>query len=66
MKKILQKLKHCLMLINLVGCASGPVVTKFDADWEFLQSSSGQTKACLSKDDVNKLKETLIRCKAAQ
>ncbi len=57
-------------LISLVilgdGCASRPVVTTFDAKWEFVERAGPPVKACLAEDDVAKLRELLIRCKAAQ
>lgn len=46
----------------LVSCATKPTSTKFDGQWEFIDNNQGETKACLSKSDVMKLRETLIRC----
>jgi len=43
---------------TLSGCASTEEPAVFDAHWN-IQGD----KACLSKDDVIKLRETLIRCK---
>ncbi len=47
----------------LVGCATEPKSTKFDGEWEFYEVTPFQEpKACLSKEDVKKLRELLIRC----
>lgn len=48
------------------GCASRPVATSFDGKWEFVERPGQPIKACLVEDDVAKLRELLIRCKAAQ
>ena len=51
------------LLALLSACASGPTSTKFDGDWEFHQVHPfEEPKACLSKEDVKKLREVLIRC----
>lgn len=46
-----------ILTLFLSACASTPVDTKFDGDWEFING-----KACLSKEDVQKLRKILIRC----
>ena len=67
MKKTLKSLTTFLILNSLmVGCASRPAATEFDAKWEFCVSPSGESKACLGLDDVKKLREILIRCQKCQ
>lgn len=47
------------------ACATEPKTTKFDGDWEFYQTTPfEEPKACLSKEDVKKLREVLIRCQS--
>lgn len=60
------RLSHFLILSLFVGgCASAPIDSKFDGNWEFIKSpTDGKQKACLDEDDVSKLKELLIRLKA--
>lgn len=65
MQKILLKLTLFLILSFFPGCAA-PVVTNFDGKWEFVDQPGQPLKACLQEDDVAKLRETLIRCKAVQ
>lgn len=48
------------------GCASRPAATNFDGKWEFVERAGQPIKACLTEDDVAKLRELLIRCKAAE
>lgn len=58
-------LNSCLLGLGS-GCASRPVATAFDGKWEFVERPGQPVKACLVEDDVAKLRELLIRCKAAQ
>lgn len=46
----------------VVSCTSTPKTTRFDGKWEFIDNPKGETKACLAKPDVQKLRELLIRC----
>ncbi len=50
-----------VFLLILSACSHQPT-TKFDGQWEFCASSTGETMACLSQPDVKKLRELLIRC----
>ncbi len=58
----------CVLLATVIGggCAHKPVVTVFDAKWEFIERPGQAPKACLGQDDVMKLRELLIRCKAVE
>ncbi len=58
-------LNSCLLGLG-GGCAAKPVVAEFDGKWEFVERPGPSLKACLVEDDVAKLRELLIRCKAAQ
>lgn len=53
--------KLCVIFLILSGCITIAPIT-FDAEWVFLKDKDGQTMACLPKEDVKKLRETLIRC----
>lgn len=53
-----------LSLLAGGGCASKPVTTAFDGQWEFVDRPGQPLKACLGEKDVAKLRELLIRCKA--
>lgn len=51
------------LTLGLTACAAfEPKPTKFDGEWEFLKNERGETRACLPKEDVKKLREILIRC----
>lgn len=59
------RLSLILFLLALLNssCASKAVVTDFDGKWEMRDAGPGTTpKACLSEDDVMKLRTVLIRC----
>lgn len=45
----------------LSGCATEP---KLNLNWEFLTNPKGETKACISEDEVVQLKTALIFCEA--
>lgn len=54
-----------LILITLsnLGCASNLKSTKFDGKWELMQKHPfDEQKACLSLEDLKKLRATLVRC----
>lgn len=54
-----------LTLVLLLSCAGAePQAEPFQADWEFVVTPGQATKACLSEDEVGKLREALIRCQA--
>ena len=48
-----------LLLMITYGCASTPKPVTFDADWEF-KGDGEKRKACLSIEDVKKLRELLV------
>lgn len=50
----------------LSSCASRPVATKFDAQWEMVEVIPGETRACLDMAGVKKLREILIRCRSPE
>lgn len=56
---MLQSLIICLLLLN--SCKS-VIDTTFNADWEFLKNKEGETKACLSQNDVVYIKSILRQC----
>lgn len=66
LSSILCLVSSLLAALVTTGCASGPVVTSFDGKWSFVYSEGQPVKACLVEDDVAKLRELLIRCKAGQ
>jgi hypothetical protein len=39
---------------------------KFNGRWQFIEAKPGETMACLSREDVQKLREELIRCRASK
>lgn len=41
---------------------SKPKAQPFDADWKFCEVVPGEQMACLKQEDVEKLREALIRC----
>lgn len=55
-----------VFLSSIFGCASEPEAETFVADWEFVDRPGMPTKACLSQDEVGRLREALIRCKASK
>lgn len=57
-------LVSCSLGLVATGCASSPVATSFDGKWEFILRKDQPVKACLVEEDVAKLRELLIRCKA--
>lgn len=48
-----------LILAITIGCVSAPKPVTFDADWEF-KGDGKDKKACLSMEDVQRLREILI------
>jgi hypothetical protein len=57
----------CLTLSSVLGggCASRPTVTSFDGKWTLIEvPGDPKLKACLEEEDVQKLRETLIRCES--
>lgn len=50
------------MLFFSMSCASKPRPAKFSGKWQFCEIIPGEGMACLSKDDVKRLREVLIRC----
>jgi hypothetical protein len=52
-----------VILPLLVGCASEPAAEPFKANWEFVDETGKPRKACILEEDVQKLREQLIRCK---
>ncbi len=66
MQKTLKSSMLFLALASGAGCASRPVSTTFEGRWTFVEMPGEPVKACLVEDDVAKLREILIRCKAAQ
>lgn len=57
-----------LSLLISTGCAQVPLetTTTFYGKWEFIEQPGQPVKACLVENDVAKLREILIRCRAAQ
>lgn len=54
-----------LILSLIVGaCTTPPRPTKFDANWQLVELSpfDEEPHACLSMEEVKKLRELLIRC----
>lgn len=57
------KLLMICFLIVLSSCAHTPASTPFDGRWAFCEVIPGDEHwACLAKNDVKKLKETLNQC----
>ncbi len=57
-----RKLCAAFSILELVACAQKPIVTKFDAAWEFCSNTPYEVLACLKEDDVKALRATLIEC----
>lgn len=51
-----------IFFLILSSCAQRPVVTSFDGKWSYLEVPGEPVKACLIEEDVQKLRELLIRC----
>lgn len=63
MRKNLKNFLTLSLALFFVGCTTNPKPAKFDGDWEFYSATPfEEPKACLSKADVKKLREILIRC----
>ena len=59
MKHLLLVMFLSLMIFSNLSCTH--VVRKqFNGTWEFLKDKDGRIKACLSKEDIKKLREVLI------
>lgn len=56
-------LSALLLLETVLSCAAPVQATKFDGKWKFIEVMPGEQMACLSEDDVKKLREQLIRCR---
>lgn len=48
-------------LILSSGCSSAPINTAVDVNWQFVDHE-GEKLACLNEEDVDKVRELLIRC----
>lgn len=65
----MQKIRLSLMLFLILnsGCASHPKAVSFDGNWELVDAGPDQpVKACLKEEDVDKLREILIRCESSR
>jgi len=57
----------CLTLSSCSVFTKAPDAVTVDVNWEFEDQGPGlEPKACLQMTDVEKLRETLIRCGAAK
>jgi hypothetical protein len=58
----MRRLLTIFLSVSFVSCAT------YDREgiylsWEFLENEKGETKACLSKEDVESLRKEMIRCR---
>jgi hypothetical protein len=61
----MQKLCALFLILSSAACATKPVATTVDLEWEFHEVTPFEKPwACLKEPDVLKLREALIRCEA--
>lgn len=55
------RLSLTLFFLTLSSCASKPIESTFNGNWQFCESSQ-ERLACLKEPDVEKLRALLIQC----
>lgn len=51
------------LIASFIACASSKKDTAIEVDWQFIEFHEQNPKACLSEEDVIKIREFILRCK---